>query len=435
MPAGSTPRRVCSRPSVGRDGGGAASASTGSRRSRCGRRAAQLGLGRAVGERAPTDRRRRRRARRRSCSHCSSVSSAEWLPGMPLGRQPPRLDRVGEDHRRAVGRPRRPARTRRAGSRRSWPPRSRIAPQQLGVVEVARSTRADVAPRRGRCPAAARAARRPVERSSRWYSSLVISSIRRAQRLAARAREQLAQPAPVLDRDRLPAGGLEHRREPAGGDVRHDPVERLAVQVDDPEHLAEARHDRVDERLPARALVELGVAERARSGVRPAAPRNGRRRSGARARSRSAPSRRSRPTRSRSRPGPDPSAGSDSSAGRRTARSVVRYSRVEPAEEVLDRVQHRRGVRLDRDPVGRAQVLEPQRGHDRHHRRRRRLVAADLHPRARLRAPCWRGGRSTSPATAPGPGPPRRVSIAAARSVCRQHGASFATAQRACPED
>ena len=56
---------------------------------------------------------------------------------------------------------------------------------------------------------------------------------------------------------------------------------------------------------------------------------------------------------------------------------------------------------------GGAQVLEPQRGHDRDHRRRGRLVAADLHARARARGPCWRGGRSTSPATARGPGPPR----------------------------
>ena len=57
---------------------------------------------------------------------------------------------------------------------------------------------------------------------------------------------------------------------PPGGDVGHDAVERLAVEVDDPQHLAEPRDDRVDERLPDRALVELGVAEQRDLRGRPA---------------------------------------------------------------------------------------------------------------------------------------------------------------------
>ena len=75
------------------------------------------------------------------------------------------------------------------------------------------------------------------------------------------------------------------------------------------------------------------------------------------------------------------------------------------------RVQHRRGVRLDRHPVPAAQVLEPQRGHDRHHRGAGRLVAADLQPASGWAAPGWRGGRSPSTATAPAARPraaPRR---------------------------
>ena len=47
----------------------------------------------------------------------------------------------------------------------------------------------------------------------------------------------------------------------ADRDIRHDPVERLPVDVDDPQHLAELRDQRVDDRLPDRALVELGVAD------------------------------------------------------------------------------------------------------------------------------------------------------------------------------
>ena len=54
---------------------------------------------------------------------------------------------------------------------------------------------------------------------------------------------------------------------------------------------------------------------------------------------------------------------------------------VEVAEEVVDGVQHRRGVRLDRHPVVALQLGEPQGGHDVDHRRARRLVPADLHPR------------------------------------------------------
>ena len=57
---------------------------------------------------------------------------------------------------------------------------------------------------------------------------------------------------------------------------------------------------------------------------------------------------------------------------------------VERAEQVVDRVQHGRRVRLDRDAVGRTQMLEVQRGHDRDDRRRGGLVAADLHARIGL---------------------------------------------------
>ena len=74
-----------------------------------------------------------------------------------------------------------------------------------------------------------------------------------AQRLATLAFEQLAQGPPVLDGHGLPAGGAEHGPDPAGRDVRHDAVKRLAVEVDDPQHLAEVRHRRVDEALPDRS--------------------------------------------------------------------------------------------------------------------------------------------------------------------------------------
>ena len=52
---------------------------------------------------------------------------------------------------------------------------------------------------------------------------------------------------------------------------------------------------------------------------------------------------------------------------------------IELALEVLDRVEHRRRVRLDRDLVVAAEVAEPERRHDAHHRRAGRHVPADLH--------------------------------------------------------
>ena len=50
------------------------------------------------------------------------------------------------------------------------------------------------------------------------------------------------------------------------------------------------------------------------------------------------------------------------------------------AEQIMDRVEHRPGVRLDRDAVVVAERVEIERGHDRGHRRAARLVPADLQP-------------------------------------------------------
>src|SRR5580692_2880916 len=65
-------------------------------------------------------------------------------------------------------------------------------------------------------------------------------------------------------------------------------------------------------------------------------------------------------------------------AGERAQRRQVRL--VQLAQQVVDGVEHRRSVRLDRHPIRGFQGPEPQRGHDRDHRRGRGLVPADLHP-------------------------------------------------------
>ena len=194
------------------------------------------------------------------------------------------------------------------------------------------------------------------------------------QRVAAGAFEQLVQQPPVLDGEHLPARGVEHACEADGADVGHDPVEALPVEVDDPADLAEVLHHRVEDRLPAGAFVQLGVADqrvwRPVPGAHVAA--------GQRA--------------------PDRGGGADAdrAGGVVDGVGVFRPARValqaaelaqgfqlgrrQLAEQVVDGVQHRRGVRFDRHPVLGAQVVEPQLGHDRHQRRRRGLVPADLQP-------------------------------------------------------
>ena len=63
--------------------------------------------------------------------------------------------------------------------------------------------------------------------------------------------------------EHLPARGLEHPLEAVDLHVRHHTVERLAVDVDHPQHLAEPGDGRVGDGLPHGTLVELRVADEA----------------------------------------------------------------------------------------------------------------------------------------------------------------------------
>ena len=179
---------------------------------------------------------------------------------MALGRQAPRLDRVGEDHARAGRAPHRPRGRRRAGrrgrDRRGRAPRAAArGPPRRRSGARSPSGRRPSPGRRSRSSSAA-AAEQPLVLLVRHLIDPM------AERLAAGPLEELSQAPAVLHRDRPPARGLEHRTDPPGGDVRHDPVERLAIEVDDPQHLAEPRDHRVHERLPDRTLVELGVTDK-----------------------------------------------------------------------------------------------------------------------------------------------------------------------------
>ncbi len=205
----------------------------------------------------------------------------------------------------------------------------------------------------------------------------------RAQRRSAVTGVELLQAPAVLDGGHVPPRRLEHAGEPARRDVRDDAIQRLAVEIDDPQHLSQVRDDRVDQGLPDRALVEFGVTDERHlpsalrhvevSGhvaVRERAPDRGRRTDAHRARREVRGHGVLETTRVALQP-----------AELAQRRQVLR---VELAEQVLDGVQDRRSVRLDRDAVGAAQMMEVQRRHDRDHRRRRRLVSADLHARRRV---------------------------------------------------
>jgi hypothetical protein len=65
-------------------------------------------------------------------------------------------------------------------------------------------------------------------------------------------RLQLPAPAQLLD---APAARAEHLGELPRPRVGHDPVEALAIDVDDPQHVAEPPDDLLAQRLPDVALV------------------------------------------------------------------------------------------------------------------------------------------------------------------------------------
>ena len=201
----------------------------------------------------------------------------------------------------------------------------------------------------------------------------------RPQRRPARTRERRIELGAVLHLDDVPPGRLELTApllDPYAGD---DPVQGLAVEVDHPHGLAESLRRRVEHRLPDVALVELGVPDEGDEAARVAgtevrvdvtAHRGGEQR---------------RRHAQSDRPGGEvdlvgilcPARVRLQSASGAQRRQV---GTVEVAEQVLDRVEHRGGVRLDGDAVGGVQVGEPQRGHGGHHRGAGRLVATDLDP-------------------------------------------------------
>ena len=142
----------------------------------------------------------------------------------------------------------------------------------------------------------------------------------------------------------------------------HHPVQRLPVQVHDPHDVAEPVRGGIGDRLPDVALVQFGVADqgdepaarpRAEVGVHVPAGRGGEQRRG-----RAQPDGPGGEVRAVRVLGP---ARVGLQAAERAERRQV--AAVQAAEQVLDRVVHRGGVRLHADLVRRVQVREVQRGH------------------------------------------------------------------------
>ena len=112
---------------------------------------------------------------RASCAHCSSDMSAEWLAGWPWVGSPRALIVYAKI---TAGRSRDASARLKASSRsaRSWPPRSAMA------AVISASSRASISLRISRCPPASPGSRSRSSaaglRRSRWYSSLLIESMR-----------------------------------------------------------------------------------------------------------------------------------------------------------------------------------------------------------------------------------------------------------------
>ena len=253
------------RPGRGRERRGhrdrGAQAARSPRSSRCRASVEQPRLGRARREAVPLRLRRRARLARGSRSICSAVEERGVVLRAAGDLEAVALDRVGEDHRRPVGRlARAPERAEHvaevvaaevADERRRRRPRSSSSSRS--------SARALVAVERRR----ARVARTTSSAApkSDWYCSFGISSIRRRSRSPPSRAYASRSRRPYLSSITSQPFVAELRLELRRADPGDDAIERLPVEVDDPEHVPEPSRQRIGERLPDVALVELGVAE------------------------------------------------------------------------------------------------------------------------------------------------------------------------------
>ena len=234
-------------------------------------------------------------------------------------RQPEALDRVGEQDRRpcrvCVWPPPAPARCPRGRARRG--PGRASRPHRRTTRRAGPAARDPARPGRRATP------RRRRPRRRRRGSGSGRSASRRSAaggQVAILLRKLVAQAPPVyLQLQHLPARRLEQLLELRRPDHGHDPVEALAVQVDDPEHVAEAACLPLEHRLPEAALVDLASPSSEMNGPAGAPPEVGLDVAVAqRAEQRRGRAEPNRP-RSSSRPGTDPSVAAPGTPGARRA--------------------------------------------------------------------------------------------------------------------
>ena len=289
-------------------------------------------------------------------------------------RQAPPLDRVGEDH---------------AG------PVADLVAGRVGGQHAGHVVPAEVTDQRDQFVVgdvgehAVHAGRRPVGEPlpqflRREAEQRLVVLVRhvvdpRPQRGTVRLGKLGLQVATVLDLDHVPARRLELALPVRDADAGDDAVEGLAVEVDHPHDVAEPVGGRVEDRFPDVPLVQFGVAEQrdepgpgALTEMRvDVAPGHG------------GEQRRDRPE--AHRPGREVDIVGVLGPRRVRLQAAAGAQRgqvlpVEVAEQVLDGMEHGRGVRLDADPVAGGQVGEPQGGHRGDQGGAGGLVAADLHP-------------------------------------------------------
>ncbi len=296
--------------------------------------------------------------------------------------QPPALDGVREQHRGpaslAIGRTQRSIEhvqvvTAQVGEQ----------PRELGIGHVRDHTRQGVPSRWRRSvhQAGPRLVAGPPDQHLVFLVRHVVDPL--AKRVAIGPCEVRLQPASVLGLDRMPARRREHRLHPTDADPRNDPIETLAIQVDDHRHVPELAQALLEDRLPDVAFVKLRIADQgheppiglARDALAEMRPQV--------AIGQGGEHRGDRPEAHGARGEVDRIGILGPRRIRLQAAEVTQpkeHRRVQVAEQVLDRVVGRRRVRLHRDQVAGSQPAEVERGQDRHDRCARRLVPADLDP-------------------------------------------------------
>ncbi len=298
------------------------------------------------------------------------------VEGIALERQPAALDRVGHDHDGAVG----------VGfgllervEQRAKVMAAEIRQQLAHLVVAVRSEQpVDELVRPG--------PRRPHEALADLRTRLpeqgLVLAVRHVvdpppQPFAVRPRERRAQLAAVLEVDDVPAIRREHLADPLGLAVGHHAVEALAVQIDDPEDIAEPPRVLLRHRLPHVALVQLRVADESH------VPRSARDREVVDQVLAHQPAERRGDAAEPNRAGGVIDAVDVLGAARVGLQPA---ERAEPREgfprelppEVLERVKDRRGVRFDRDAIPGPEKAAIERGHDSHDGRAAGLMAADF---------------------------------------------------------